>query len=549
MIKLSLTILGLQLAQVAFSQNNNRYMVFFSDKADKNNTYSISDPSAFLTQRAIDRRTRQNIAIDETDLPVSPEYVASLRDIVGVNVYFTTKWMNAVLVEMSEDMVRFVQTQTYVDNVSVVALGTKLSSSPEAFSNPSTFAAPPFVTSSTRLQLSMLSANIMHEDNIKGQGMLIAVLDGGFEGVNLFSPFQDLWTDNRIIAHKDFVANSGNVFQYDDHGTAVLSTIGAKHEPVFYGVAYEAAFILCVTEDVTSENRIEEYNWIFGAEYADSLGADVLNVSLGYRNFDLSFHNYSYEDLDGKTAVISKASKTATDKGMIVVVSGGNIRGNVHLNWRYVKHPADAAEVLAIGSVNYDYSRSSFSSVGPTVDDRIKPDVVALGTSVIIVSGAGAITNRSGTSLAAPQVAGVIAGIWQVNPNWTNKQVMDALKGSGHRAWNPDNQVGYGVPNYTYAVKGRMLNVTDIFEDRIKVYPNPFHGNKLYLTVEGQWNEPIHVKIINAKGKSLFDETIEISTATSPAELTIRHLGPGTGTCFLFLEAGDLKKIVKLIKL
>ncbi|NQZ78926.1 MAG: S8 family serine peptidase, partial [Ekhidna sp.] len=367
-----LCLLPVILSSLAFGQEAggsvvNRYFVYFSDKAGDSYPYKVSNPEEFLTQRSIDRKSKQNISIKVTDLPVNPEYVQQLRD-TGAEVFFSSRWFNGSLIHADTNFLSQINALAFVDSVALVADTTVLSFKKQETEAPTVFDDPPSITGNSDIQLTMLGATQMHEENVKGQGMLIAVLDNGFTGVNRFSPFQHVWEDNRIVATKDFVRNSGNVFQYGDHGTSVFSIIGANYssaEGDLIGIAPEASFILCVTEENRSEDRVEEYNWLLAAEYADSLGADVINASVGYKTFDIPSHNYSSRDLDGETAIISRAAEMASNKGMIVVTSAGNT-GRRNPPGNLMGHPADARGILAVGSVEPDFTKSDFSSVGPT---------------------------------------------------------------------------------------------------------------------------------------------------------------------------------------
>lgn len=522
----------------------NRYMVFFTDKSDVDYPYSIANPEDFLTQKAIDRRARQNIAIQESDLPVSPHYVQSIKDL-GYDLYFTTKWMNGALVQTDASNVAVLEALQYVDRVILVAESARLSDAKLAVAVPTEFEEPPSVTASTQMQLAILQVDAMHEEGNYGQGMIIAVLDNGYRGVNATAPFEHLWEDNRIIGAKDFVENSGNVFRLGEHGTAVLSTIAARYKKDFYGTAYGAQFILCITEEGGSEDRVEEFNWIFGAEYADSLGADIINASLGYRLFDIEEHGYSYDDLDGKTTFISQGAKMASDKGILVVVSAGNQGDNPPTKWRYITPPADAENILTVGSINPDFSRTPFSSLGPTSDGRIKPDVSALGLGTTIVRGSGSIGQGNGTSYSSPQMAGFAAGVWKKNPDWTNLEVIAAIRDSGHQAHAPDTLIGNGVPFYTYAVAGKVLRVADILEEKITVYPNPFRGDKLFLRSESDLKGTLQLKILNGEGKQVFKKSIRAVKENKTYELSIGNVEEGL--YYLSLQVGKKIKIVKLV--
>lgn len=527
----------------AFSQVN-RYVVFFSDKSGDSYPYTIESPETYLTEKAISRRTKQSIAIVESDLPVHPMYVDSVRNL-GVDLYFTSKWMNAALIQTEESNVESLEGLGFVDSVILVAERERLSRDKVEYEVAVAFDEPSVVSASTELQLAILQVDKMHETGNHGEGMLIAVLDNGFRGVNENAPFAHLWEDDRIVATRDFVENSGNVFRLGDHGTAVFSTIGARYKEDFYGTAYGADFILCITEEGGSEDRIEEFNWIFGAEYADSLGVDVINASLGYRLFDIDEHSYDYDDLNGETTYISRAAKMASDKGILVVVSAGNQGDNPPSKWRYVTPPADADNILTVGSINPDFTWTPFSSLGPTSDGRIKPDVSAMGLGTTIVKGSGSIGRGNGTSYSSPQMAGFAAGIWKENPDWTNLEVIAAIKKAGHQAHKPDTLIGHGVPFYTYAVAGKVLRVSDILEEKVLVYPNPFSGNKLFIKSESSIKGALLVEILDGEGKRIFKKTIKSNRQGETHELSLE--GIQEGLYYLSLQYGKKKKIVKLV--
>jgi len=535
------------LSQLSFSQSQvNRYFIYFTDKSSESYPYSINNPEAFLTQKAIDRRTKQSIPINVTDLPVVPAYVQQLRE-GGIDVFFTSRWLNGALVNADTTLIGEISQYAFVDSVAWIADTTVLSNSFEEPESPESFDPPISMNGDSNIQLGMLGAFFMHAEDIKGQGMLIAVLDNGYTGVNQFSPFQHLWENNRILATKDFVQNSGNVYQYGDHGTSVLSIISANYESEvgdMIGIAPEADYILCVTEENGSEDRVEEYNWLLGAEYADSLGADVINASLGYRTFDITEHDYISEDLEGLTSVSSWAANMAAKKGIIVVTSAGN-SGRRNPPGNLISHPADAAKILTVGSVDPNFERSDFSSIGPTADGRMKPEIAAFGDATTVVRGSGAIERGSGTSFASPLIAGFAACIWQLNPERNVNEVIAAMKNSGHLAHSPDNLLGWGVPNYAYAKDVKALNIDDILEDKVIFYPNPFIGDTLNLTTEGKFKKGMHIRIMDPKGAMVFNQQFSKKEIKPNMQLIID--GSQQGVYFLFLQTGDTQKVVKLI--
>jgi serine protease AprX len=310
---------------------SNRYFVFFKDKVGT--PFSISDPTQFLSTRSIERRQKQNISIIEEDLPVNPGYVSQVKT-TGAKTFFTSRWWNGVLVEGDPATLAIVNALPFVKESRLVAPGTKLMggrASKIKLRKNSTADQPV-----NQFQLEQLGIDVMQEEGYKGEGIFIAVFDSGFEGVNVSAPFADLFSENRINQTKNFVTNESNVYISDDHGTEVLSIMAAHASDSYLGGAYKANYFLYLTEDVSSEYRIEEYNWTFAAERADSAGVDVINSSLGYTEFDDPSMDYQTTDLNGNTAIVTQAARKAIDKGMLVVASAGNEGSS---SWKFITPP------------------------------------------------------------------------------------------------------------------------------------------------------------------------------------------------------------------
>lgn len=464
--KLMKMFLFLLLVSGSVSAQENRYMIFFKDKTGIPQT--LSKPIEFLSEKAIQRRLNQNIEINDLDLPVKKAYVQAVRN-EGARTFFTTRWLNAVLVECQVSLLPALGNLPFVDRLEYVAPGTKLqpgggrrSFNLRRKSNE--------IGVETETQLQMIGIDRMHGEDHKGQGITIAILDSGFPGVNEAQAFQHIFSDGRFAdkVSYDYVHNTNDVFRYDDHGTEVLSVIAGEIPDAYTGGAYKATFQLYVTEDVPTEYRIEEYNWLFAAEKADSAGADIIHSSLGYYDFDDASMNYSLSQMDGKTAVVTRAAQLAADRGIVVVTSAGN-EGNVS-SWRIVTPPGDGKDVLAIGGVNSTLQKTGSSSIGPTADNRIKPDVVALGQGVKVVKSTGQISTASGTSLSAPLVTSLAAGVLQRYPDLGSKELTNLLRQTASQGGNPDNLLGYGIPNFQAVVNFReRTGQTKPFE----VYPNP----------------------------------------------------------------------------
>lgn len=464
--KLVRAFLFFMLVSGSVAAQENRYMVFFKDKMGIPQT--LSKPIEFLSEKAIQRRLNQNIDISDLDLPVKKEYVQGVRN-ERARTFFTTRWLNAVLVECEVSLVPALESLSFVDRVEFVAPGTRLQPGGGRRSFNSRGKSNQ-VGIETETQLQMIGIDRMHEAGYKGQGITIAILDSGFPGVSQAPAFQHVFFDGRFAqkVSYDFVHNTANVFQYDDHGTEVLSVLAAEIPDAYTGGAYEATFQLYVTEDVPTEYRIEEYNWLFAAERADSAGADIIHSSLGYYDFDDASMNYALSQIDGKTAVVTQAAQLAAARGIVVVTSAGN-EGNIP-SWRIVTPPADGKDVLAIGGVNSSLQKTGSSSIGPTADNRIKPDVVALGQGVKVVKSTGQISTASGTSLSAPLVTSLAAGVLQRYPELGSKELTILLRQTASQGSNPDNLLGYGIPNFQAVVNFReRTSQTKPFE----VYPNP----------------------------------------------------------------------------
>ena len=288
----------------------------------------------------------------------------------------------------------------------------------------------------------MLQGQRLHNIGLRGKGMTIAVLDGGFQNVNVISAF----TQANIVGTKDFVyPNSPFFYQETDHGTKVLSTMAANVPNVLIGTAPEARYWLLRCEDQQTEQPVEEDYWAMAAEFADSAGVDIISSSLGYNDYDSVPDYYHQRDLDGQTALISRTASMLAKKGIILVNSAGNSGMGP---WKKISFPADADDILTVGAVNMEKKNAPFSGVGPTQDGRVKPDVMALGSPASLISGRGSIVRDMGTSFSTPLVAGLVACLWQAMPEKTALEIIELVRQTGSNAKDPDNIFGYGIPNF-----------------------------------------------------------------------------------------------------
>lgn len=491
-LRVIICIANLLLLSSFSTAQENRYIVFFKDKIGS--PYQIEQAQQFLSTKAIERRKRNGIKVIQEDLPVNPAYIQQLKNL-GVDVFFSSKWFNAVLVQTHPDKLQEINALTFVNSTEFVAPGIRLMKNGR--SNFEDEFEDADLGTDTFKQLNNLGIGEMHGKGFKGEGINIALMDGGYSGLSTIPYFAKLRDEGRIKDSFDFIRNTNNPFQYSTHGTYVLSTMAAYQAGDFIGGAYQANYFLYVTEDPTSEYRIEEYNWLIAAERADSAGVDIINTSLGYSDFDDTSMNYTPSDMDGKTTVIAKASATAFSKGMLIITSAGNY-GN--RPWRIVTSPGDVEEVLAIGAVSDTGLRSTFSSTGPTADGRLKPDLMAMGLGTSVINSSGVKVTVSGTSLASPLVASLAAGLLQAYPQLSNWELREALIRSGNSYHRPDTLSGYGIPHF--------LRASEWIEKRHQqntfgIYPNPAGNEVLFIRNTSDENRLVDISIVNSTGQKV----------------------------------------------
>lgn len=511
-----------------------RYAIYFKYKPQED--FSLARPQEFLSSRSLTRRTRESFQADSLDLPVASKYIAAVSQKVD-QILYDTKWFNAVLVVASAQNIEEIENLPFVSKVELVAVGflQKTNARLEITGgkkNTGNKFGNKFGHSETRqtanqeaytYQNELIGIPEMHAAGFRGKGVMIAVFDAGFPGASTASSLLHLQVNKQIAGAKDFVRPwNQDIYTGHEHGTNVLSLMGSDEPAKMIGGAPDASFVLVITEDVSSEYRVEEFNWVRGAEYADSLGVDIINSSLGYLDFDDMTMNYAFESLDGKTALVSRGAVLAAQRGILVVNSVGNYGPNVSS----LVAPADATGILSIGSVNKDLKVSSFSSRGPTRDLRIKPDLVAMGNGTTLIRSTGLVGTSSGTSFSAPQVAALAAGLWGANPNWKKDELIQNLLNSGSKADNQDNQMGFGLPSFALAHYGEALSVLVQEEPRPwRMFPNPLVGQ--YLYVEFEMGLEIRFSLIDLSGKYLREGLLKRNSIYEPYQADLKGVGHG----------------------
>ena len=466
---LVLTILSIQQG-VAQSQDA---WVFFADK--ENVEVSLADPILIMTQEAIDRKELHGTAIDERDVPVNENYITQIKNATGITVRSKSKWMNCVYIIGSQPNIEALLDFPFVTNVEYADKSLNLfpgAPIENKFSLEEAGQNVIYNYGAATNQIEMLSGDYLHELDYSGEGMIVAVLDAGFPSIDTNPGFQKMRDENRILGTYDFEARTENVDGTSSHGFVTSSDIGGFLQNEFVGTAPQASFYFFVTEYTPSETPVEEAWWVEALERSDSLGVDVVNTSLGYRGFDNSNYDHTYEDLDGQTTFSARGANIAFDKGMILVTSAGN-GGNT--SFPTVGTPGDSPGTLTVGAVNSNGIYVAFSSIGPTVDGRVKPDVMAQGSNAAVINTGGNIDFSSGTSFSSPIMAGVITCLWQSRPDVPNGHIMQIVRESANLYNNPTDQMGYGIPNFenAYLALQELGLEDDFLMSNFALYPNP----------------------------------------------------------------------------
>ena len=511
--KLHFLLLCFGLSIAVYAQNPTCYRIYLSDK--NNTPYSIDNPLDYLSQRAIDKRVRFNIPITEQDFPVNPQYKQQILALdADMQLLSVSKWMNTVTVYCPDSIVvPQILNLPFVD--SVMAVGNYILHDAPVFQNPEN--PTPMVHNSPNptkdaidygeglSQIALLNGIPLHEEGFHGEDMLIAVIDGGFFGIETTSFYQQLVNDGRFLGKYSLMPNFVDTLQSgweEVHGTIVTSAIAANTNGELVGTAPAASYALIHTEWVGSEEIVEEDFWANGAEIADSLGADVINSSLGYRMFpDFPQSDITYANMDGVNSIASRCATILGQKGVIVCVAAGNDGSG---QFYYVNRPGDAFDILCVGACSADSVIAEFSSHGPSYDGRVKPDITSQGVATACYYPYDMLSFANGTSLATPVAVGMCACLWQAMPQYTSSEIMQMIRESGHLYNNPNTEFGYGIPNF-YQVYASHVGINDYNPLQLSVYPNPATDKLCLTNTDGNIQS---ISIFNATGQLVLQHTV-----------------------------------------
>lgn len=515
--------------------------VYFNAKPDFQTYYD--NPLMMLSQRALDRRLNQGIALDFKDVPIYQPYVDQIIASTGISVKAKSKWLNCVHVRGLQTDINALKLLSFVDRIDFA--DHSLNGAKRTMTNVKPKLQPINKTLKTAInynygssanQIQMLNGHLLHQLNYTGTGIVIAVLDSGFPGVNTALPFQNLINNNQILGGYDYVNKSNTFFSGDNHGTLVLSTMGGFKSGELVGTAPDAKYYLFITEDVASENPVEESNWVEAAEEADRVGADIITTSLGYFGYDNPSYSHTYSDMTGDSNFASKGANFAFTRGMICIASAGNEGTAVE---KHIGVPAEALNVLAIGAVKLDRTYATFSSIGPSFDGRVKPDVMAQGQTVVLSDPSGNIGTAAGTSFSCPITAGMVACLWQALPTKTNAQIKQLITQSADRYSLPTIQFGYGIPDFNLALSNGVA-VAKFSKNDFLVYPNPTFDSISVTFPEG-FNDGT-VVLYTILGQKVLESKVLKQSPT----ISIKSLNKGT---YLYkIESNGTSQSGKIIK-
>jgi hypothetical protein len=526
---------------VGFSQED--AWVYFKDKP--NSAAFFSNPLSELSQRALDRRSTQGIALDNKDVPVYQPYIDEITASTGITVKAKSKWMNCLHIRGSQVDINALKSLSSVLNIDFADKTLNSSSNKTKAKlrykpvNKTMEIKTSFNYGTSSNQIQMLNGHLLHQSNYTGSGKIIAVLDAGFPGVNTATPFQRLRDNTQILGGYNYVTKSTDFYSGGTHGTAVLSLMGGFVEGQLVGTAPDAQYYLYITEDDASENPVEESNWVEAAEEADRVGVDIITSSLGYFGYDDTTYGHTYSDMTGNAAFASRGANIAFTKGIVVLASAGNEGATTE---PHVGIPAEATNVIAVGAVKDDETYALFSSIGPSYDGRVKPDVMAQGQQPYVFSGGTVNNGGSGTSYSCPILAGMVACLWQALPGKTSQEIKQLILQSSDN-YNPiiksQTQFGYGIPDFSLALSNG-LSVSTFSKNDFVVYPNPTNDS-ISVTLSNDSNIKT-IAIYTILGQKVLEKNISTSSPT----ISLKSLN--SGIYFYKIESNDFSKSGKIIK-
>ncbi|WP_226064355.1 S8/S53 family peptidase [Kaistella polysaccharea] len=509
--------------------------VYFKDKPNKAAFYA--NPTAELSQKSLDRRTRMGIALNDQDAPIETTYIKNVKNL-GFTVIDFSKWMNGVAVHATPEQITNLASESYVQSVerfikhpAPTKLIDKKVNKYEEFNK--TAAKTDFNYGLSLAQINQINLRPLHVAGFTGKGITIAVIDTGFPQVDTGSVYARIRNNGQIKGGYNFVSKNDFIYSntLNDHGSYVLGIIAAYVENKFVGSAPDADFYLYATEDDTHEIPEEQLYWTEAAEEADRKGVDIISTSLGYYEFDDSRYDLLYSDMDGKTSFIARTSQIATEKGIFVLAAAGN---EAQKPWHYIITPADNEKVFTVGAVTESGTSSTFSSFGPNALGHVKPDASARGTAAYMGYN-NSVVSSSGTSFATPLAAGGVACLLQALPKKSVDQISQLLRENSSIYPDSTPQLGYGILNFSKTLDASLSTSEGMKKGQLQIYPNPVSKSFTIKT-----NEKLKsVELYDMLGR-------KVQTFNNEKSNNIERLS--SGVYFLKIETEKNRYVEKLIK-
>ena len=563
----SLIILILCFSLISYGQYT-RIIVELTDK--KGTQFTIANPSAYLSAKAIQRRTVQKIAIDSTDLPISKTYLDSIASVPNVTIRNQSKWLNQILIITSdtnaivkinsfpfvkatravapvarpgEEIISKMKDDTYELNREILSRANDASR---------THGVQDIQYGNSFNQIHIHEGEYLHNLGFTGKGITIAMLDAGYFAYKTNPAFDSMRLQGRVLGEWDYVMNEASVNEDNFHGAYCLSIIAANRPGFIVGSAPHASFWLLRTEDVFSEYPVEEQNWAAAAEFADSAGTDMISTSLGYNIFTDPIYNHTYPERNGNTSIVTRAADFAAHKGIIVTASAGN-DGNSTDDYKFVSCPADADSVLTVGAVNGTGQLYNITCWGPNSAGKVKPNVMSVGQGTILANTAGNPVGGNGTSYANPNMAGLVGCLWEAFPEFTNMEIIDAVQKSADRYMNPDNRYGYGIPNFRVAYemllqeRQRRKYESVLAGEWIKAYPVPYTSN-FTVVMKAATDGKAYLQLSDAMGRRIEQKKVEFSANQYYVITFDRAPFLSKGVYFIRYYDGKNEKTLRVVK-
>ena len=527
----------------------------------------MSEPAAFLSEKAIQRRLKQHIKIDSTDLPITATYVDSLLAIPTLRILNKSRWFNQLLISITDTAVlqyvhslSFVLSSEPVNNQQSIKISGPVSiNKEEAITsilrtnslNSVAGVASYYNYGSSFSQIHIHHGDYLHDLGYHGESMTIAILDNGFNNYLTNPAFDSLRLNHRILGSYDFVNQKISVNEEGVHGAFCFSILASNLPEVFVGSAPASEYWLFKTEDDSSESPVEEQNWVAAAEFADSVGVDLISTSLGYAYFDDPKYDLNYLQRNGHNALISQAANLAVAKGMIVTAAAGN-DGTQNSERKYLSCPADGDSVYAAGAVDISNQIGNFSSWGPNGSGQVKPDGVSVGVGTRFIGTDGNLNSGNGTSFATPNLAGLITCLWQAFPEFSAHDILMTVRHSSDKFASPDFHYGYGLPDFEKAYQtllSKRMGITNTLagNEWILAYPVPFQ-NTIHILIKPLVAGTATLQLMDISGKNIQTKTFPIeANLVQLVEFNINQ-ALSKGTYFLRYIDSQRSKTLKLLK-